>query len=113
MKQVFAYLRPMPSYQTIHYMAPLETPIETVASFAARPEAKWRVICFPGTPSRKRIFARIMRRAPEDIEMVVVQRPGFAKWHQEPIIALDQQVKTIEPFLGEKRSIALGVSYGG
>lgn len=54
-----------------------------------------------------------MRRAPDDIEMVVVQRPGFAKWHDEPVLSLDQQVKTIEPFLGEKRTIVLGVSYGG
>lgn len=103
----------MPSYQTHHYIAPLSKPIETTASIARRPDAPWRVICIPGTPARKRIFARIMRRAPDDIEMVTITRPGFASWHDVPETDFKEQVKAIEPFLGDRRTIVLGVSYGG
>ena len=45
--------------------------------------------------------------------MVVVNRLGYGKTHDRPVLDFTAQAKIIEPFLGEKRTLLLGISYGG
>lgn len=108
-------------FQEITYTAPLSKPLETDA-YHAPADGDWRVFVFPGTPCNKFLFQRFLRTAPPDIDVVVASRPGFGKGHSEPVLDFDEQVAAIKPFLprsqgggefGDKKVVALGVSYGG
>ena len=75
--------------------------------------AAWRLICIPGAPSQKYLFKRLLNLRPKSLEMVVVNRLGYGKSHEQPVLDFNAQAKIIEPFLGEKRTLLLGISYGG
>lgn len=100
------------TYREITYTAPLSTPLETDA-YVAGADGDWRLVVFPGTPCRKRLFHRFLSHAPPGLEVVVISRPGFGKGHTEAITDWDEQVAAIKPFLSDKKIITLGVSYGG
>lgn len=100
------------SYREITYTAPLSPPLETQAYLAPDP-GDWRLVIFPGTPCNKHLFARFLRTAPRGIEVVVIARPGFGKGHKEAYTDWDDQLAAIKPFLGDKKVVTLGVSYGG
>ena len=102
-----------PRIKEISFTAPLSTPMETQALVTENADAPWRVIVFPGTPCRKELFYRFLRLAPEDLEVMVLSRPGFGKGHRTPILDFKEQAKTARDFLGDKPTIVLGVSYGG
>ena len=95
------------------FTAPLSSPVETEALRAGDENAPWRLVVFPGTPCRKELFYRMLRVTPDDIETIVVARPGFGKTAKDPVLEFSEQIRTIQPFLGEKHTIVLGVSYGG
>lgn len=97
----------------ISFTAPLEDPLETQALVAENEAAKWRLIVLPGTPCRMQLFYRFLRVAPKALDVVVVARPGFGKGHDGPVLDFKEQAKTVKPFLREKKTIVLGVSYGG
>jgi pimeloyl-ACP methyl ester carboxylesterase len=67
------------------------------------------------------MFSRFLGQAPEDLEIVVPCRPGYGgpmwgKGVRRPVPSFDDQVAAFRPFLdsaGDKRTIVLGVSYGG
>ena len=101
----------MKAYEEISYVAPLSSPLTTDA-FIARDDGDWRVVVLPGTPTRKGLYRRFLRTAPDGVEVVVLSRPGFGKGHTAPVLDWSEQIKAVEPFLGEKKTIALGVSYG-
>jgi len=86
---------------------------ETDAYIARRPKAKWRLICIPGTPSQTYLFSRLLRLPADDLEIVVINRLGFHKAHTSPVLDFAKQARVVEPFLEDKRSIVLGISYGG
>lgn len=93
---------------------PIDTPCRTEAFVAERPDARWRLLMFPGTPSRKYLFDRILNLAPEDLEVVLLMRPGFEKGASRAFPDFNDQVAVAAPFLDdEKKVVALGVSYGG
>ena len=101
------------TYRSITYDAPLTTPIKNQAWIAER-EGDWRLIMFPGTPSRKYLFERMLRTAPADLEVVLLARPGYASWHTQAYPDFNDQVAAARPFLEDgKKIVALGVSYGG
>ncbi len=102
-----------PSIREFTFTAPLTESLVTDALRTENPGAPRRLIVFPGTPCRKELFYRFLRVAPDDVETIVVARPGFGKGHREPVLPFAEQAKAIEPFLGDKPAIALGVSYGG
>ncbi len=105
--------RAVPTIEAFEYEAPLAAPLTIDAYRAPAPDAAWRLVVFPGTPCRKQLFYRFLRLAPKDLEVVVMTRPGFAKDHPEPVLCFDEQIKAARPFLGDKKVITLGVSYGG
>ena len=87
-------------------------PIET-DGYLAPDEGEWRVVVFPGTPCNKLLYTRFLRTAPRGIEVVVITRPGFGKGHAEAVLPFEEQVKAIKPFLGDKKVVTMGISYGG
>lgn len=99
-------------YREITYTAPLAEPVETQA-YIAEAEGEWRVVVFPGTPARKYLFARFLRLAPADLEVVVIARPGFGRGHKRAFPDFDDQVAAARPFFDGRKIVAVGVSYGG
>ncbi|MEQ1929498.1 MAG: alpha/beta fold hydrolase [Parvularculaceae bacterium] len=92
----------------------IDGPCLTQAFVAEAPAAKWRLVIFPGTPARKYLFDRILNLAPDDLEVVLLMRPGFQKGARRAFLAFDDQVAVAKPFLGgDKKIVTLGVSYGG
>jgi len=105
------------SIREITYTAPLSAPLETDA-FHRPASGDWRVVVFPGSPCNKLLFARLLRTAPPNIDMVVLSRPGFGRGHTQCYPDFEEQVAAARPFLpggefGDKKLITLGVSYGG
>ena len=88
---------------------------------ASRGEGGWRLLAIPGTPSRPYMFSRLLRLAPPDWEVVVPMRAGFGgpsygSRARTPVPDFDDQVRAIAPLFDKddgRRTIALGVSYGG
>lgn len=101
-----------PRYKEITYKAPLKEPVETQAYIAEAP-GDWRLVVFPGTPARKYLFERFLRLAPQNLEVVLIARPGFGRGHQRAWLDFDDQVAAAKPFLQGKKVITMGVSYGG
>jgi len=100
-------------YRELTYEAPLATPLRNQAWIAER-DAPWRLVMFPGAPARKYLFERMLRTAPSDLEVVLLARPGYARGHRQCYLSFDDQVAAAAPFLkGDKKVVALGVSYGG
>lgn len=89
------------------------TSLETNAYISKQENAPWRLICIPGTPSQTYLFSRLLRMASDELEIIVINRLGFYKSHMAPVLNFNRQVKVVEPFLGGKRNIILGISYGG
>ncbi|MBI1365202.1 MAG: alpha/beta fold hydrolase [Alphaproteobacteria bacterium] len=104
----------------IRYEAPILGGYEMTADIAAS-DAEWRVVAIPGTPSRPHMFSRFLREAPTDIEVVVPNRAGYGGplWGPKarpPVLSFDDQIGAIAPLFDRddgKKTIALGVSYGG
>ena len=98
----------------IRFTASDRTQVETKAYIAERPDARWRLVMFPGTPSRKYLFDRILNLAPDDLEVVLLMRPGFQKGARAAFLDFNDQVAVARPFLDDdKKVVTLGVSYGG
>jgi pimeloyl-ACP methyl ester carboxylesterase len=101
------------SYRRLSFAVPAAEPFETEAFIAEAPAARWRLLMFPGTPSRKYLFERVLRLAPEDLEAVLLMRPGFQKGAVRPYPDFKDQIAAAGPFLKDKDVVVLGVSYGG
>lgn len=100
-------------YREHSYLAPLDPPLETQAHIAPS-DGDWRLIVFPGTPCRKYLFDRFMPRAPRDLEVVLLMRPGYGRRHDRPYLSFNDQIAAARPFLEDgKKVVTLGVSYGG
>lgn len=103
----------MSDYREISYDAPLASPIKNQAWIAER-DSDWRVVIFPGTPARKYLFERMLRTAPDDLEVVVLARPGYGRGHDRPYLKFEDQVAAAKPFFDDgKKVVTLGASYGG
>lgn len=100
------------AYREITYAAPLSEPVETQA-WIAEAKSDWRVVVFPGTPSRKYLFERFLRLAPVDLEVVLIARPGFGRGHKRAFLNFDDQVAAAKPFFDGRKIVTVGVSYGG
>jgi pimeloyl-ACP methyl ester carboxylesterase len=100
-------------FHEIKYTVPLATPLQSEATIAQSDAAEWQLICVPGTPCRRSLFTRLIKAAPNTLDVTVIARPGFGKDHKQPVLDFRDQIKAIEPFLGKKRTIVLGISYGG
>ncbi|MEP1229200.1 MAG: alpha/beta hydrolase [Litorimonas sp.] len=83
------------------------------AIISRQKHAKWRLICIPGAPSQTFLFKRLLQLTPNSLETVVVNRLGYGKPHDTPVLNFNEQVKIVEPFLSDKRTLLLGMSYGG
>ena len=105
-------------FQEFNYKVPLEHPIQTQAWIAKR-DSDWRLIVFPGTPARRYLFDQMLKKAPDDLEVVVLARPGYGKGHggrihDRPYLQFEDQIAAALPHMNDgKKIIALGVSYGG
>jgi pimeloyl-ACP methyl ester carboxylesterase len=92
----------------------LKDPVLTQAYVAEAPLARWRLLMFPGTPSRKYLFERLLRLGSEELEIVLLMRPGFERGARQAHVDFDTQVAVAKPFLiGDKKVVTFGVSYGG
>ena len=103
----------MKHYKDITYDLPLSAPRTSEAYLGGNPDAPWRVICLPGTPSRRILFHRLLQRRPEDLDVVVISRPGFGRGHDRPVLSFVDQARAIEPFLDHKPTVLMGMSYAG
>lgn len=105
-------------FHEFNYKVLLEHPIQTQAWIAKR-DSDWRLIVFPGTPARRYLFDQMLKKAPEDLEVVVLARPGYGKGlggriHDRPYLQFEDQIAAALPHMNDgKKIIALGVSYGG
>jgi pimeloyl-ACP methyl ester carboxylesterase len=105
--------RPMSrTRREVCYLAPLKEPVETQA-YVAESAGPWRLVMFPGTPARRYLFDRILKLAPDDLEVVLLMRPGFERGARRAFTDFEDQVAIARPFLDGKKIVALGVSYGG
>jgi pimeloyl-ACP methyl ester carboxylesterase len=78
--------------------------------------APWKIVVVTGAPSWAEYWAPVMAALPQDREMVVLDRPGFA--HSEPthcVPKIDVQAKALLPVLEPapgQRILLVGQSYG-
>ena len=79
--------------------------------------APWKVVVVTGTPSWADFWAPTLARIGQDREMVVADRPGFAR--SEPVAAVTdiaRQADALAPLLDgppDQKVIVIGQSYGG
>lgn len=99
-------------YKEVSYKVPLAEPLDNQAWVAAS-KSDWRLIVFPGTPARKYLFERFLRLAPDDLEVVLLARPGYGRGHAQAYLSFEDQIAAARPFLGDKKVVTMGVSYGG
>ncbi|WP_411820175.1 alpha/beta hydrolase [Hyphococcus formosus] len=104
-------------FREIRFAAPLSEPLDMDA-FHLPSSGRWRVVVFPGSPCNRLLFTRLLRTAPQGVDMVVLSRPGFGTGHTKVYPDFNEQVAALRPFLpggpyGDKNVITLGVSYGG
>ncbi|MEM9168330.1 MAG: alpha/beta hydrolase [Pseudomonadota bacterium] len=97
----------------IDVAVPFDGGRKTQALVASSDKADWRLVVLPGTPCRKELYYRFLRCAPADLDVAVVSRLGFGAGHREPVLDFRDQVRVVEPFLGDRKTIVMGVSYGG
>ena len=89
-------------------LSALETPRETLAA--------WKIVVITGAPSWAEYWAPVMAALPQDRQMVVVDRPGFAA--SEPFDCVPDirvQARALEPLLEAPRGqkiLLVGQSYG-
>ncbi len=104
----------------IRYQAPILGGYEMQADIAPS-DGPWRVVAIPGTPSRPHMFSRFMGVAPNDLDVVAVNRagyggPAYGPNRRAPVLSFEDQVAAIAPLFDRddgKRTIVVGVSYGG
>ena len=78
--------------------------------------APWKIVVVTGAPSWAEYWGPVMAALPQDREMVVVDRPGFA--NSEPLHCvprIDTQAKALLPLLQPgpgQRILLIGQSYG-
>jgi pimeloyl-ACP methyl ester carboxylesterase len=80
-------------------------------------EAPWRVVIITGTPSWSEYWAPTLAAAPESVEMIVADRPGFALSEPESAVTrLSDQAAALSALLDGPDGqdvILVGQSYGG
>ncbi|MDP3174694.1 MAG: alpha/beta hydrolase [Phenylobacterium sp.] len=78
--------------------------------------APWRIVVITGSPSWSEYWAPVLAALPQDREMIVVDRPGFA--NSEPLDHVPDihvQARALAPLLQARpgqRTILVGQSYG-
>ena len=86
----------------------LETP-------RARP-APWKIVVITGAPSWAEYWAETLAELPQDREMIVIDRPGYAASEpMEPIADIRTQAQALAPVLRAARGqkvLLVGQSYG-
>ncbi len=80
--------------------------------------APWKLVVITGTPSWSEFWQPALVAAPDWLEVVVVDRPGFGTSEpREPVLELDKQAEAlsvlIAPSSPDQKIILLGQSYGG
>jgi pimeloyl-ACP methyl ester carboxylesterase len=79
-------------------------------------EAPWKLVVITGTPSWSEFWAPTLAKAPEDLQIVAVDRPGFGE--SEPRAAVTDiaaQAAALAPLLDgpeNQRVVIIGQSYG-
>jgi len=97
------------------HLAGLRAPLQKAAD-----EQSVRVVIIPGSPSRETLFKRLLSRAPADMDISMVLRPGYLAplyggHPQKPIIKFEAQAEAMLPAINEPFpgvTLAMGVSYG-
>lgn len=96
---------------------PAEVPGGTVSALTNRGEGRWRLVVVPGTPSANRFWVNVLAAAPDDLETIVIERPGYGGNGKEaPVLGFDRQIAAFAPLLDvgpERRVVLLGQSYSG
>jgi pimeloyl-ACP methyl ester carboxylesterase len=81
-----------------------------------RPDASWKVVIITGTPSWSEYWAPTIAAMPENREMIVADRPGFAQSEpQDAVRDLAQQAEALSPMLEARpgqRILIVGQSFG-
>ena len=93
---------------------------EMTADHAPAPGARWRIIAVPGTPSQPHMFSRFLRLAPQDLDVMAINRAGYGgpfygPGRRAPVPSFEDQISALAPMIeaDERPVIILGVSYGG
>jgi pimeloyl-ACP methyl ester carboxylesterase len=90
--------------------------ISAITTPRARP-APWKFVVITGAPSWAEYWAPVLAALPQDREMVVVDRPGFAGSEPEHCVPdIRLQARALLPLLDgprDQKMILIGQSYGG
>jgi pimeloyl-ACP methyl ester carboxylesterase len=83
-----------------------------------RPNAPWKVVIITGTPSLSEYWAPTLAGAPDTIEVVVADRPGFNESQpQAAVTDIAVQARALSvllrPAVPGQKVILIGQSYGG
>jgi pimeloyl-ACP methyl ester carboxylesterase len=83
-----------------------------------RPNAPWKLVIITGTPSLSEYWAPTLAGAPNDIEVVVADRPGFGPSGPATVvndIATQARALSVllKPTVAGQKVILIGQSYGG
>lgn len=81
-----------------------------------RPDADWKVVIVTGTPSWSEYWAPTIAAVPQDWELIVADRPGFAQSEpREAVRDLARQADALAPMLEarpDQRVLLVGQSFG-
>jgi pimeloyl-ACP methyl ester carboxylesterase len=96
--------------------APLLWKLAGVATL--HPNAPWKLVIITGTPSWSEYWRPGLAMAPDWLQVVVVDRPGFGGSEPlEAVVELEKQAAAlsvlIEPDFPDQKIMLLGQSYGG
>lgn len=95
-----------------------ETPwrLSALATPRAAP-APWKIVVVTGTPSWSEYWAPVLAKAPPDREMVVADRPGFARSEpKDAVTDIAVQARALAALLDgpeDQKVVLIGQSYGG
>lgn len=82
-----------------------------------REDAPWRLVVVTGTPSWSDYWAPTLAAGPDDLEIVVVDRPGFGRSEPKGVVGdIEAQARALEPLLDVapgRKVVLIGQSYGG
>ena len=82
------------NYKEVERSIP-ELNIRTNALVALNSNANWRLVCIPGSPSKPSLFQRLLKNAPKDLDIVVVNRLGYHPSHSAPFLNFEDQIKVV------------------
>lgn len=75
----------------------------------------WRIVGVPGAPCQPEYWSQVLEGVGQDVEMFVIERPGYGPDDNEPVLDLEAQADAIVSAFGNdpnQKKLLIGQSYG-